>query len=65
MKPGNTNKVITFLWWNVNRRLDAILKNESPIEYKPHVIFLLETSMGYESIPEMADYAKYADKNIL
>ena len=53
------------LWWNVNRRLIEILKNISPIsEELPDIIFVSETSAGYDAIPEVEFYSKYADKDV-
>ena len=53
------------MWWNVNRRLLEITKNISPISVqKPDVIFVTETSAGYDAIPNIEGYEKYADKDI-
>ena len=41
------------------------MKNISPIcTYKPDIIFILETSTGYQALSEIKDYRKYADENI-
>ena len=62
--PDNT-KCIKILFWNVNRRLNEIVKNISPLsDYKPDIVFVMETSIGYEVIPNINGYTKYADKNI-
>ena len=40
--------------------------NVSPIETeKPKIIFLLETAMGFDILPEISEYKKYADPNIV
>ena len=50
---------------NVNRRLNEMLKNISPVsERKPDIVFVMETSIGYEAIPNINGYTKYAGKNI-
>ena len=65
MKPDDNKKPFKVLWWNVNLRLDTALKSASPIcIYKPHIVFILETSAGYQALPQIEDYRKYADKNI-
>ena len=62
--PDNSKKPIKILWWNVNRRLDFITKRHSPIKiYIPHILFLLETAVGHDIIPNIQDYIKIADKN--
>ena len=64
MKPDDT-KTIKILWWNVNRRLDVILKNLSPIKTcLPHIMFVLETALGFDTIPEINGYHKFADGNL-
>ena len=51
--------------WNVNRRLDVILKRHSPIQVcTPKLKFLLESSMGYDILPSIKNYAKFADQNV-
>ena len=66
LKPNNYAKQIKILWWNVNRRPDTVLKSVSPITtQKPNIIFLSETAMGFDIIPEIANYKKYADQSIL
>ena len=63
MKPDDTKLLV--MWWNINRRLSEILKNISPIsEQKPDVVFVSETSAGYDAIPNIQGYAKYADKDV-
>ena len=58
-------KIIKILWWNVNRRLNEITKNISPIISDcPDIIFVSETSAGYDAIPEIDLYTKFADKDI-
>ena len=53
MKPDDT-KNIKVMWWNVNRRLDVISRNLSPIKtYKAEVLFVMETAMGYDVIPDI------------
>ena len=53
------------LWWNANKRLDIILKNLSPIKYfAPHLIFIIETALSYDVIPEINGYRKLADPSI-
>ena len=53
------------MWWNVNRRLDAILQNVSAINtIKPKIIFCLETSLGFDAIPVLKNYKKNSDEKI-
>ena len=65
--PGNTaENTIKIAWWNVNRRLETILSHVSPIDNeKPQIIFTIETSLGFDFIPELKNYKKFADKNIV
>ena len=64
LKPDNY-KSITILWWNVNRRLDFILKNISPINtIKPDIIFVADTSIGYDALPNINGYILFADKTV-
>ena len=64
MKPDN-EKVIKIFWWNVNRRLDVILKSQSAIQVcTPQIMFLLESSMGYDILPTIKNYTKLADQNV-
>ena len=49
----------------MNKRLDNILKNLSSIKYfAPHLIFVIETALGYAVIPEINGYRKVADPSI-
>ena len=49
----------------MNRRLSDIIKNISPISVqKPDIIFVTETSAGYDAIPFIRGYEKFADKEI-
>ena len=48
----------------MNRRLNEILKNTSPLSEEPDVIFVTETAVGYEAIPTIRGYNKYADKDV-
>ena len=65
VRPNNSDDILKILWWNVNRRPDTVLQNVSPITtQKPKIIFLTETSMGYEILPDIENYKKYADQNI-
>ena len=62
--PDNA-KNISILWWNVDRRLSEIMKNISPISLqKPDIVFATETSAGYDAIPTIEGYEKYADMEI-
>ena len=62
--PDNTKK-ISIYWWNVNRRLSEIVKNISPISaQKPDIIFVTETSAGYDAIHNIEGYFKFADQEI-
>ena len=46
----------------MNRRLDSIVSNISPIfTYKPDIVFTLETSAGHDAIPEIKGYKKFSD----
>ena len=49
----------------MNRRLNDILKNNSPLSDEPDVIFVTETSAGYDAVPTIQRYTKYADKDVL
>ena len=61
--PDDTKLFI--LWWNVNRRLSEILKNISPIsEQNPDIVFVSETSAGYDAVPNIQGYSKYADQDV-
>ena len=63
MKPEHA--ILKILWWNVNRRLDAIVKNTSPIcTYCPNIVFTTETSTGYDALPVIDGYKLYADNDI-
>ena len=48
----------------MNRRLNEILRNTSPLSEEPDVIFVTETAVGYEAIPTIRGYNKYADKDV-
>ena len=42
-----------------------VTKNISPISVqKPDIVFLTETSAGYDAIPTIGGYEKFADKEI-
>ena len=65
LKPDNEIKTIKILWWNVNKRLDAIAKSHSPIQnYRPKIVFVLESALGYDIIPNVKFYRKLADTSI-
>ena len=65
MKPDNDEKSIKIFWWNVNRNLDVILKSHSAIQdCTPQIAFLSESSMGYDILPSIKNYTKFADQNI-
>ena len=65
MKPNNPKTCFKILWWNVNRRPDIVQKNISPFESeKPNIIFLSETAMGYDILPDISNYQKYMDQSI-
>ena len=49
----------------MNRRLTDILKNISPLSEEPDVIFVTETAAGYDAVPTIQGYSKYADKGVL
>ena len=54
IRPNNSDNIIKILWWSVNRRNDTVLQNVFPITtQKPKIIFLTETAIGYEIIPEI------------
>ena len=62
--PDNAKK-ISILWWNVNRRLSEIIQNISAISVqKPDILFVTETSAGYDAIPTIKGYEKYADNSV-
>ena len=64
MKPDNSDNV-KILWWNVNRRLNEIVKNISPIiTERPDIVFVFETATGYGALPDIELYNKYADKDV-
>ena len=48
----------------MDRRLNDILKNISPISDQPDVIFVTETAAGYDAILPIQGYSKYADKDV-
>ena len=53
------------MWWNINRRLNTAVKIISPINtYSPEIVFILETAAGYDEIPNITGYQKFADENI-
>ena len=53
------------LWWNINRRLNDIVTQTSPLDiYTPDIVFTLETSTIYENISEKSGYKKFADSII-
>ena len=63
--PDNSNKDLNIIWWNVNRRLDLILKNISPITVvKPDIVFVAETSIGHGSLPSLDGYTVFSDKSV-
>ena len=63
--PDNTEKQIKILFWNVNRRLTEISKMMNPILHqRPQIVFLLETAMGNNTLPNFRHYEKYSDKNV-
>lgn len=47
------------------RQCTSLMSLFSQDYYKPDIFFALETSIDYEVIPDIKDFSKYADKNLL
>ena len=63
--PDNAS-LLNILWWNVNRRLNTILLNVSPVTiFKPDIFFATEISFGYDAIPSIEEYQMFADKDVV
>ena len=58
LKPDNARKFVN-IWWNVSRRL--ILLNISSIStFNPDIVFVLETSIGYDALPKTSKITNYS-----
>ena len=58
--------MIEILWWNVNRKPNILICNNSPIKSKQYqIIFTSETSIGYNGLPVIPKYTLFADSTVL
>ena len=63
----DTKKKIKISWWNVNKRFYLFNQNEKILksifdEYYD-MIFISETNLGYEALPQFSKYTLVADPN--